>query len=145
MPRADALAVVDASVVVRWLVEEIGSAEATALLDDEVHWLAPRLMSTEVASALRRKNAEGLIRADAAMTALRGMLGLVHDGDIELVPDESLVEVALALAMQSGHKLPDCLYLALAEQRDAKLVTADRRLESLARSRKIASILVPSA
>ena len=49
------LAVLDASVAVRWVVPERGSDEAAALLGRSLTWLAPRLLLTEVASALRAK------------------------------------------------------------------------------------------
>jgi predicted nucleic acid-binding protein len=58
MPGGDPevrLAVVDASVVVRWIVPEQGAIEALALLARPIDWIAPRLMLTEVAAALRRK------------------------------------------------------------------------------------------
>ena len=60
MPPADApqLVVLDASVAVRWVVEEEGSAEAAELLTRDLTWVAPRLLLTEVASALRRKVAD---------------------------------------------------------------------------------------
>ena len=53
--------------------------------------------------------------------------------------------VALLLALTLGHRVPDCLYLAVAEREGAALVTADRRLDELARRRGVASELVPSA
>ena len=51
--------VLDASVAVRWIVTEPGTEHATALLRQPIQWLAPRLMLTEVASALRRKVVAG--------------------------------------------------------------------------------------
>ena len=48
-----------------------------------------------------------------------------------------LVAKALLLAITLKHAVPDCLYLALAEQEGAALATADARLASLAQSRGV--------
>ena len=58
MPGAEIdlrLVVLDASVVVRWVVPERGADEALELLSQSIDWIAPRLMLSEVAGALRRK------------------------------------------------------------------------------------------
>ena len=49
-------AVIDASVIVRWIVPEKGAAQALALLARSIDWIAPRLMLSEVAGALRAKS-----------------------------------------------------------------------------------------
>ena len=64
---------------------------------------------------------------------------------IELAADETVMPLALTLALSLEHKLPDCVYLALAERTGADLVTADRQLNRLARDRGIPATLVPSA
>jgi predicted nucleic acid-binding protein len=43
------------------------------------------------------------------------------------------------------HKVPDCLYLALAEREGAFLASADRRLLTLTRQRGVDVAVVPSA
>jgi predicted nucleic acid-binding protein len=135
---------VDASVAVRWVVPEEGSELAAALLQQSFRWLAPRLMLTEVASALRRKVVEGELSTEVALEALDVLmteLGSV----IELAADETVMPLALTLALSLEHKLPDCVYLALAERTGADLVTADRQLDRIARNRGIAATLVPTA
>jgi predicted nucleic acid-binding protein len=135
---------VDASVAVRWVVPEEGSELAAALLQQSFRWLAPRLMLTEVASALRRKVVEGELSTEVALEALDVLmteLGSV----IELAADETVMPLALTLALSLEHKLPDCVYLALAERTGADLVTADRQLDCIARNRGIAATLVPTA
>ena len=138
-------AVLDASVAVRWMVPERGSAEAAELLSRPLSWVAPRLMLVEVAAALRRKVADGEIRAELAAQALDALVTAVSDGTIHLANDEELVSAAFALAVAAGHKLPDCLYLAVAERHGLALATADARLGRLARKRGIATFLLPSA
>lgn len=57
----------------------------------------------------------------------RAMLALLSSGVPELVRIPRLVPRAFALAVELAHPVSDCVYLALAEQRDARVVTADRR------------------
>jgi predicted nucleic acid-binding protein len=45
-----------------------------------------------------------------------------------LIPDEALAAAAMQIARRLDHPVYDCFYLALAEQRDARMITADRRL-----------------
>ncbi|MBI4468240.1 MAG: type II toxin-antitoxin system VapC family toxin [Acidobacteria bacterium] len=148
MPGADPpvrRAVLDASVAVRWVVPERGSGEAIALLVQPITWLSPRLMVSEVAATLRRKTRSGELSPETAFQALEIILDAVHDGIVRLAEDETAVRLALTLALALGHKLPDCLYLALAEKEGAALATADRRLAALAARRGIAVLNIPSA
>ena len=145
MPAAENLrpVVLDASVAVRWVIEEDGSAEAVILLNQEIGWIAPRLLLTEVASALRRKVADGAVEAALAGQALDTLLQAIADGIVHLADDERIVSQALLLAISLEHKLPDCMYLALAEREGAAIATADVRLARLARGRNVDVLLVP--
>lgn len=140
MPPADApqLVVLDASVAVRWIIEEEGSDQAAALLEQDLTWITPRLLLTEVASALRRKVADEVLEPAVAGQSLDALLQAVADGVIRLVDDERIIGQALLLAVSLQHKVPDCLYLALAEREGASIATADDRLTRLARNRGIA-------
>ncbi len=147
MPGAERSAstqVLDASVAVRWVVTERGSQEAAELLAQPIAWLSPRLMLTEAASALRRKVTAGDLRVELATEALQALVQAVTDGIIRLSDDEELAVPALLLALTLHHKVPDCLYIALAEREGAGLVSADRRLSALARGRGIPTQLIPS-
>jgi len=76
MPGAEArgaTAVLDASVAVRWVVQERGSEEAADLLARPIGWMAPRLMLTEVAAALRRP-----VSLPAAAAVARGLMAPPH-------------------------------------------------------------------
>jgi predicted nucleic acid-binding protein len=138
MPGVDATtSVVDASIAVKWVVDEPGSDQAAKLLERTTRWLAPRLMLVEAAASLRRKAVEGELRVEAAAGSLTTLLDAVRQGTIALAGDEELVASALLLAVDLGHKLPDCVYLALAEREGCSLSTADRRLARLARSRRV--------
>ena len=143
--RAPTLAVLDASVAVRWVVRERGSDEASVLLGRVVGWLAPRLMLTEAAGALRRKAAAGELETAVAAQALDILVDGAEGGLIHIADDETLVASALMLAISLKHRVPDCVYLALAEREGAALATADSRLASLAKSRGIDVWRVPAA
>ena len=140
-----ALAVLDASVAVRWVVAERGSEEAARLLGRPVGWLAPRLMLTEAAGALRRKTDGAELDATVAAQALDALVDGAEGGIIHLADDETLVAAALMLAIGLKHRVPDCMYLALAEREGAALATADVRLASLARARGVEVWKVPAA
>lgn len=138
-------AVVDASVVVRWVVPEQGADEAVALLGQSIDWIAPRLMLTEVASALRRKVAAGELSVELATHGLDLVLDVEARGALRLHRDEGVVKKALDLSIAYRRKVPDCVYLALAEDAGAGLATADRQLSEMARSRRVPTVLLPSA
>ena len=95
IPRATVL---DASVAVRWLAMEPGTAAAIALLSRPTRWVAPRLLLTEVAGALHRKIRERRIRDIAATEALDVLLNAVDRGEIRLAEDERIMTAALTLA-----------------------------------------------
>lgn len=66
------------------------------------------------------------------------------EGAIQLVdiffPSESLWEEALALACKLAHPVYDCFYLILAQQQEATLLTADKRLIKIARGLDIPAV-----
>jgi predicted nucleic acid-binding protein len=145
MPGAEIIplaTVLDASVAVRWITMEPGTAAAIDLLKRPTRWMAPRLMLTEVAGALHRKIGERRIRDIAAADALDVLLNAVDRGEIRLAEDERLMAAALMLATLMSHKVADCVYVALAEHEGAALATADRRLASLAERRGVATTLL---
>jgi len=120
--------VIDASVAVKWLVEEVGSAEARRLSDRRLH--APDLLSTECANALWRKTLNGELTAEEAQERLAAL----GRAPIALSPSNELAPMALGIALDLRHPVHDCVYLALAVRRRARLVTVDRRLLEAIRS-----------
>jgi len=120
--------VLDASAVVR-IIEgaEPSDSFQEALLNADLV-LAPELMLTEVANALRRLQRAGQLSAEGLQQRLSRAAELV---DV-IEPDRHLQVEALALACHLDHPVYDCLYLALARREAAMLLTADRRLQQLA-------------
>ncbi len=117
--------VIDASVAIKWVVQEEGTAQALAILRD--HQLtAPDLLTAECANILWKKVVRLELTPDQASFAAR----LLERADVELAPMRSLLESATKLAIELEHPACDCIYLALALQHGVQLVTADARLLS---------------
>jgi predicted nucleic acid-binding protein len=114
--------VIDASVSVKWVVEEDGTREALTLLG-RAKLIAPELLVAECANILWKKVQRGELSKDEAFLAAR----LLQGAAIEFVPTRSLLETATRIAVDLDHPAYDCLYLALAADRDCQLVTADER------------------
>jgi predicted nucleic acid-binding protein len=121
--------VVDASIAVQWIAREPGSEAAATLLLGQQPLLAPDIMPVEVANALWKK----VRRRDLPEADLGGALTRLLASDIVLSPTVSLLLRATRLAVQTGHPVYDCVYVALAEQQGAALATADIRLGRTAR------------
>jgi predicted nucleic acid-binding protein len=62
---------------------------------------------------------------------------LLQAADIEFLPTRLLLESATRIAVELDHPAYDCLYLALASERDCRFVTADERfVRKLAEGRR---------
>jgi predicted nucleic acid-binding protein len=130
--------VVDASVAIKWLVDEPGSDAALALRGAEL--AAPGLLRIEAGNVLRTLAARGAI----SIAVARELFAFLQTAPVVIVDhDDHLEGRALALALEIGHPIYDCVYLALAERMSRTLVTADARfLRSVAGSSH-AAIAVP--
>lgn len=62
--------VIDASVAVKWYVAEAWRNEARNVLASAAELIAPDIILTEVANALRRKVTEGTVTKEQALNAL---------------------------------------------------------------------------
>ena len=115
--------VVDASVAVKWLVEEEYSNAAERLLDGRHELFAPRLMASEVGNALWLKARKGEIELSRA----GALAATIPDMPVNGAADESICSDAVRLSLPLRHPVYDCVYLALAHRIGAALVTADER------------------
>lgn len=117
--------VLDASVLVKTLVDEDGSEIARNLIGGNDSLLCPALAITEVANAILRKVRRQEISADGAHLALE----LLDAFPVEFVPLQAFeAPILLKTALAIGATAHDAVYLLLTMSRGAKLVTADTRL-----------------
>jgi predicted nucleic acid-binding protein len=112
-------AVLDASALVDFLIGRIDESDA-GLFDTDL--VAPDLLLVETAGGLRRSERRGVITTEGAVSLLHRFLEM----PIELVPARELVE--RAFEMRYSVTMADACYVALAEQMNCGLLTADRRL-----------------
>jgi predicted nucleic acid-binding protein len=121
--------VVDASVAVKWFVEEVRSAPARAVLASGEPIIAPDLIVPEACNTAWKKVKRGDISRDQGEALMRA-LPLSFD---RLAPTAPLSPRALELACAHDHPAYDCFYLALAESEAAVLVSDDERVIELGR------------
>jgi predicted nucleic acid-binding protein len=130
----DSPIVVDASIAAKWTISEPGSLQAATLLDGRLLHV-PDLLFAEVANAFWNQCRRGALSATAASEGLQWLV----DAPLAVTPTRRLVETALSMARALAHPVYDCIYLALAAEVAAPVVTADPRL--LAAARRDADIL----
>ncbi|MGB7208207.1 MAG: type II toxin-antitoxin system VapC family toxin [Pyrinomonadaceae bacterium] len=117
------IVVVDASVLVKWYVDEDHTAEAELLADPRFEIHAPELLLPEFGNILWKKcQNEDLDEnvARSALAALRSHRVILHS-------NATLVESAFLGAQETGQSVYDWTYLSLAIALDCKFVTADRK------------------
>lgn len=121
----------DSSVGFKWSVHETDSDKAVRLRDAfraGVHeLLSPDVYPFEIAHALTRAERQGRIPTQDALQLLGDSLQVLpalHAG-LPLLPR------AAELSSQARIGVYDCLYIALVEREQCKLVTADQRLVNL--------------
>ena len=118
------LLVVDASVAVKWFLDEPASPAARALLEDDSELAAPDLLYAEIGSVLLkgvRRGALTLRQASRSLALLQGIPVLSH-------PVATLAAEALLLAERCRLASYDAIYAALAVKIGAPLITADLAL-----------------
>ena len=124
--------VIDASIAVKWGVDEQGTPEAL-VLRQKAKLIAPELLVAECANILWKKVQRNELSKEEALLAAR----LLQGAEIELLPTRSLFEAATRLSIELDHPAYDCLYLALAVENECRFVTADERfLRKLGQSRR---------
>ena len=120
--------VVDASVALKWVLDETDSALAVRLLDGRLLY-APALIDAESANALWAVSRRGTLTAEKASVALAALLAAPVTR-FDLTPD--LVAGAFRFATDLRHPVYDCLYLATALALGIPVMTADRRFRAAA-------------
>jgi len=117
--------VVDASVALKWVLDEAGQEAAAALLDEDL--IAPSLWLIEAANVLWRMCRRGEMSADEA----KARLAELYNAPVATGPIEDDLPAAANLANTLSHPVYDCLYLAMAIRENTYVVTADRRFYAI--------------
>lgn len=122
--------VFDASVVVKWFVDDpLSEASSDARLAFRPA-IAPSLITVEVANALRRY----VVRGELDPATAREDISLIPMA-VELADHSRFVDEAFAMACRLNHSMTDCLYVVMAQRLNLPFITADKKL-----ARKLASL-----
>ena len=115
--------VVDASVAIKWFIPEIHSDAALQAkrLRQRLH--VPAFMTMELGNVIAKKIRRGELTREDGRSILKELRHL----PLQRHADERLFPAAYELALDTQQSLYDCLYLALAEAVDGRLITADRK------------------
>ena len=116
--------VVDASVAVKWFVEENLRQEARLLVKQGHELVSADFILIETANIAWKKALRGEIGKDQARTIVAAIPQYVST----LYPSSELMDRALELAFSLNHPVYDCLYIACAEAIGGVLITADKNL-----------------
>ncbi len=120
--------VLDASVGTSWVLPYSLSAQALRLREEyrkQLHELiAPSCFLGEVASALTKAERQKLCQIGEARILFRKVLQTAP----AFVPYENLVYRAIDISSQTRSGFWDCVYLALGEQENCEVVTADEKM-----------------
>ena len=132
--------VVDASVVMKWLMPRESHAEsAFAIRQGHIEGrepcACPELLLYEVADALITKSRLPVEEA------LAGLALMLNDELVRYPLEEADPDVAMRVARERGLSLYDAAYVALAKQLGCTLVTADRQLYQRTRPLKWVTLL----
>lgn len=113
--------VIDASVAVKWVMPEPDSNTAEALHTQPL--IAPDLWLVEAANALWRNVVSKSITQVQASQALMKL----RASPVTTLSSRDYLASALELAIRLRHPIYDCVYLAVAENENTYVVTADTR------------------
>ncbi|MEP6888756.1 MAG: type II toxin-antitoxin system VapC family toxin [Nitrospirales bacterium] len=115
--------VVDASVAIKWFLPETHSEAALRLQHSDHRLHAPAFVMLELGNVLAKKIRRNELTQEEGKAILKDLKHI----PLQQHSDMRLFRPAYALALDTLRSLYDCLYLALAEVVDGKMVTADRK------------------
>ena len=107
---------VDASVVVKWFVDEPLSEESRLLLAHRLDLYAPAILISEFANTIWKKVRRGEIPDSGPYFDELAAIAEI----VDLLPDADVIERAAWIAVEIGHPVYDCLYLACVAAKSAR-------------------------
>lgn len=120
--------ILDASVALKWVLNEPDSGKARQLRDEyrrQTHELiAPDTFVAEISHALTRAERKKIIQVGESIQ----LVGDIMTTRPDLEPFLPLAPAALDLSSKTRIGFYDCLYLQLAEREKCQVVTADEKL-----------------
>ncbi|MBI2941517.1 MAG: type II toxin-antitoxin system VapC family toxin [Chloroflexi bacterium] len=132
--------VVDASVAVKWYVPEVGTAEATAILNGGDSLLAPDLLVAEFGNVIWKKVRRGELSPSEASDVADAFVAACP---LALRPASAFLRPALDIATRWQRTVYDALYLAVALAEGCPLITGDDRLVRALSSTELAKVVRP--
>jgi predicted nucleic acid-binding protein len=131
--------VIDASIAVRWFIDDAMSEPARAFRREHGNTcIAPDLVVYEIVNAAWQYVRAKEIERSHYQSAVHGIASYFD----WLVGGVTLAGRAADIALQFNHAAYDCFYLALAAQERCALATADRRMAALCRRADIKVSLI---
>jgi predicted nucleic acid-binding protein len=113
--------VIDASVAAKWFFQEEHSDAALSLLGNPFELKAPDFLYLELENLLCKRTR----RKELSIAEALEMEDEIRSMPISSYPSAELRDRAFELALETKSSVYDCLYLALAETLDGRMVTAD--------------------
>lgn len=117
------ITVADASIAIKWYVNEIYTTEAEKLLNGSYEIHAPELMLPEFGSIIWKKTRRG----DLTEREATQIINTFGKQDISFHSHRPLLRATFAGAQISGQTVYDWSYLALAVSLSCEFVTADEQ------------------
>jgi predicted nucleic acid-binding protein len=130
--------VLDASVAAMWFIPEAHSANALLLAEPGYELIAPDILPLEVASALLKASRRS--RMDTA--TIHEALDTLPLMPVRTASSAPFARPAFDLARQEGGSLYDSVYVLLAKDIDAPIVTGDSRLAAVAQAAGVRAIMI---
>lgn len=118
--------ILDASVIIKWFLQEEGSIAALkfkdAVIEERESIVVPDLILYEVTNVLRFKKA-------VKEEIITEVIPFLFDIGLEIIaPSKRLIQDALHLSFVTELSIYDSVYLALANEINAAFITADKRI-----------------
>jgi predicted nucleic acid-binding protein len=124
--------IVDASVAVKWFLQESDSAAALALRGRD-SLIAPDFILLETHYVVWRSWRRG----ETTFDAVEGVIKALNEAFEHIEQSTTLLADAARISLGMTHPIYDCLYIAHAQRERATLITADEKQFAVARKAKI--------